>query len=223
MDRYIALTEFARDKFIAGGLPAERITVKPNFLEKYPAPGTGDGGYALFVGRLSREKGIETLLRAWAELRETVPLRIVGDGPLSDLVADAAHTLSGVTWLGKLGPEQVREQMRGAAILVVPSEWYEGGPLTMIEAWGVGLPVVGSNMGAMSTAIKPHQNGLLFRPGDAGDLTAKVRWLWDQSADRQRMRDGALQTFHDIYSPERNYEYLIGIYDGALQQYKTHG
>lgn len=217
VDAYIALTGFARDKFIAGGLPPERIAVKPNFLEERPAPGTGDGGYALFVGRLSPEKGIETLLQAWAELGATIPLRIVGDGPLASRVAEAEQALPGVSWLGKLDPAEVREQMRGAAVLAVPSVWYEGGPLTMIEGWGVGLPVVASDLGAMSSMIQPGENGLLFRPGDAGDLAAQVRWLWEHPEDRQRMRDGALQTFHDTYSPERNYEQLIRIYGEALQ------
>src|SRR5690606_26922171 len=82
VDRYIALTQFAKDKFVEGGLAAEKIAVKPNFLESDPGPGAGDGGYAIFVGRLSEEKGLDTLLDAWELLGETMPLQIVGDGPL---------------------------------------------------------------------------------------------------------------------------------------------
>ncbi|MFK7603682.1 glycosyltransferase family 4 protein [Deinococcus sp. SM5_A1] len=221
VDAYIALTEFARDKFIAGGLPPERIAVKPNFLEEHPSPGTGDGGYALFVGRLSPEKGIETLLQAWAELGATIPLRIVGDGPLASRVAEAEQTLPGVSWLGKLDPAEVREQMRGAVLLAVPSVWYEGGPLTMIEGWGVGLPMVASDLGAMSSMIRPGENGLLFQAGNAGGLAAQVRWLWEHPEDRQRMRDGALRIFQDTYSPQRNYEQLIKIYGDALERADT--
>ncbi|MFK7603681.1 glycosyltransferase family 4 protein [Deinococcus sp. SM5_A1] len=220
VDAYIALTEFARDKFIAGGLPPERIAVKPNFLEEHPSPGTGDGGYALFVGRLSPEKGIETLLQAWAELGATIPLRIVGDGPLASQVAESARSLPGVGWLGRLDRAGVMKQMCGAALLVVPSICYEGGPLTMFEAWSVGLPVVGSDLGSMSTAIRSGENGLLFQAGNAGGLAAQVRWLWEHPEDRQRMRDGALRIFQDTYSPQRNYEQLIDIYRAVLKSKK---
>ncbi|CAM4090495.1 hypothetical protein DEMA109039_06970 [Deinococcus marmoris] len=123
-----------------------------------------------------------------------------------------------MSWLGKLDTAGVREQMRGAALLAVPSVWYEGGPMTMIEGWGVGLPVVGSDLGAMSSMIQPGENGLLFRPGDAGELAAQVRWLWAHPEERQRMRGGALQTFQDTYSPQRNYDQLIRIYGDALER-----
>ncbi len=219
VDRYIALTEFAREKFIAGRLPAERVAIKPNFLERGPGPGAGDGGYALFVGRLSPEKGIETLLRAWAELGKTIPLRILGDGPLSPQVAEAAQTLPGVSWLGQRDRAGVLEQMQGAAFLVLPSEWYEGFPMTLVEAWGVGLPVLGSRLGALGALIEPGRTGLLFQPGDAGDLLAQASWLWDHQQERQQMRKQIYQTFQSTYTPERNHEQLIAIYEAALRTF----
>ncbi|WP_051668573.1 glycosyltransferase family 4 protein [Deinococcus frigens] len=219
VDAYIALTEFARDKFIAGGLPAERIAVKPNFLEGSPGPGAGDGGYALFVGRLSPEKGLDTLLRAWAELGGTIPLKILGDGPLAPQVAEAAEKLPGVTWLGQRDRAGVLELMQGAAFLALPSEWYEGFPMTLVEAWGVGLPVLGSDLGALSALIEPGRTGLLFRPGDAGDLAAQARWLWDHPQEREQMRKQVYQTFQASYTPERNYEQLIAIYAAARERF----
>lgn len=220
VDAYIALTEFARDKYIAGGLPAERIVVKPNFIEDPPAPGPedGGGGYALFVGRLSQEKGIETLLRAWEQLGSTIPLRIVGDGPLAERVAEAARSLPGVSWLGRLDAASVEQQMRGAAFLVMPSVWYEGGPMTMVEAWSLGLPVLGSNLGAMSAMIEPGTNGLLFPPGDAAGLSAQVRWLLQHPEEGQRLREGSRTTFQTMYSAERNHEQLVGIYAAAQRR-----
>lgn len=218
VDAYIALTEFARDKFIAGGLPAGQIAVKPNFLEASPGPGTGDGGYALFVGRLTPEKGVTTLLRAWADLGGTVPLKILGDGPLAPQVEAAARQLPGVSWLGQRDRAEVLKLMQDAAFLVLPSEWYEGFPMTLVEALGVGLPVVGSRLGALGALIEPGRTGLLFRPGDAADLAAQALWLWTHPQERRQMRLEAHRTFEASYTPERNYEQLMGIYAAAREQ-----
>lgn len=217
VDAYIALTEFARDKFIAGGLPAGRIAVKPNFLEASPGPGAGDGRYALFVGRLSPEKGVETLLRAWTDLGGTVPLKILGDGPLAPQVEQAARQLPGVSWLGQRDRAEVMKLMQEAAFLVLPSECYEGFPMTLVEAWGVGLPVIGSRLGALGALIEPGQNGLLFQPGDAADLATQALWLWDHSQERGQMRLHAHQTFEASYTPERNHEQLMAIYAAARE------
>ncbi|MDV6375677.1 glycosyltransferase family 4 protein [Deinococcus arenicola] len=219
VDAYIALTEFARDKFIAGGLPAGRIAVKPNFLAGGPGPGTGEGGYALYVGRLSPEKGVDTLLRAWAHLGDTLPLKIVGDGPLAPQVTQAAATLPGVTWLGQQDRAGVLELMQNAAFLVLPSEWYEGFPMTLIEAWGVGLPVLGSHLGALGALIEPGQTGMLFRAGNADDLAAQVRWLRGHPEERKQMGTGAFQLSQTLYSPERNHEQLMEIYAAALKRF----
>src|SRR5947209_19867440 len=113
---YVALTEFARDKYLAGGLPAEKIMVKPNFIHPAPAPGSGGGGYALYVGRLSPEKGIATMLEAWKAAANPIPLKIVGEGPLKDLVAMSAS--SSIEYLGSKSPPEVMELMRAAEFLV---------------------------------------------------------------------------------------------------------
>ena len=89
---YISLSDFARSKFIEGGLPAEKVVIKPNFIHPDPGLGRGDGGYALFLGRLTPEKGISTLLEAWSRLGKTFPLEIAGDGPLAPQVEKAAES-----------------------------------------------------------------------------------------------------------------------------------
>ena len=123
---YVALTSFAREKFIAGGLPADKVLVKPNFVSSDAGPGNARGGYALFVGRLAPEKGIRTLLKAWAGIGKHLALQLLGDGPLRAELA--AADIQGIEYLGWRAAPEVRELMRGAKFLVFPSECYEGFP-----------------------------------------------------------------------------------------------
>ena len=172
VDLYIAVSEFARRKFVAGGVPASRIVVKPNFVWPDPGVGAGSGGYALFVGRLSAEKGISVLAEAWRELGE-IPLVVAGDGPLA-----GTEWPEGVSWVGRQTREKVLELMRDARVLIVPSECYENGPLTVLEAFACGLPVIASDLGSMAEAVDHERTGWLFQPGDAADLARKVRWAF---------------------------------------------
>jgi glycosyltransferase involved in cell wall biosynthesis len=216
VNRFVALTEFGRRKFIAGGIPAEKIVVKPNFLATDPGIGAGDGGYALFVGRLSPEKGIETLLTAWERVGSHLPLKIVGDGPLRGTVQAAAERLPQVAWLGRRNSAEVLELMRHAAMLVFPSRWYEGFPRVIVEAYAVGLPVVASNLGSMSELIVHGQTGLHARPGDPADLAAQVIRIATNAQERDAMRQGARAAFESAYTAERNYAQLMAIYHACL-------
>jgi glycosyltransferase involved in cell wall biosynthesis len=216
VNRFVALTEFGRRKFIAGGIPAEKIVVKPNFVATDPGIGAGDGGYALFVGRLSPEKGIETLLTAWERVGSHLPLKIVGDGPLRGTVQAAAERLPQVAWLGRRNFAEVLELMRHAAMLVFPSRWYEGFPRVIVEAYAVGLPVVASNLGSMSELIVHGQTGLHARPGDPADLAAQVIRIATNAQERDAMRQGARAAFESAYTAERNYAQLMAIYHACL-------
>ncbi len=217
VDMYIALTEFARQKFIEGGLPADKIAVKPNFVHPDPGPGEGRGGCALFVGRLSPEKGLDTLLAAWERLQGRVPLKIVGDGPLASEVAAAAERLDGVEWLGRKPREEVLDLMKQASFLIFPSRWYEGFPMTIAEAFATGLPVVASNLGAMASLIDHERTGLHFRPGDAEDLAAKVEWMLSHLEVLARMRKEVRAEYQAKYTAERNYQLLMEIYARAIE------
>ena len=210
--RFIALTEFARRKFIEGGLPAEKIMVKPNFVDPDPGMGRGAGGYALFVGRLSEEKGIRTLLAAWSLLRNGERLKIVGDGPLAQLVKDAAATVRGVEWLGSRGRDDVQQLMGDATVLVFPSIWYEGFPLVLAEAFAVGLPIIASRMGAMEETIAHGDTGALFTPGNAGELAASVEWAFAHPERMEPMRRNTRDEFLRGYTSNANYALLINIY-----------
>jgi glycosyltransferase involved in cell wall biosynthesis len=212
VDLYIALTEFARQKFIAGGLPADKIVVKPNFVSPEPAVGNGSGAYALYVGRLSVEKGIDTLLKAWEHLSPQIPLKIVGDGPLADQVVEAAKRHSHVEWLGRRPMSQVHDLMGEAKFLVFPSKWYETFGRVAVEAFAKGTPVIAANIGAIAELVDSGRTGLHFRPGDADDLAAKVEWMLANPVKLAHMRQEARAEFEAKYTANKNYQKLMEIY-----------
>lgn len=212
VDVYIALTEFARQKFIQGGLPAEKIIVKPNFVNPDPGVGTGQGDYALYVGRLSVEKGLDTLLEAWEQLDHPMPLKIVGDGPLADRVIEAAKRMPQVEWLGRRPMPEVHALMGEAMFLIFPSKWYETFGRVAVEAFAKGTPVIAANIGAIAELVDSGRIGLLFQPGDSEDLAAKVEWALANPAKLAQMRLAARAEFEAKYTAEKNYKQLIEIY-----------
>jgi glycosyltransferase involved in cell wall biosynthesis len=211
---YVALTEFSRQQFIRGGLPAARIAVKPNFVFPDPGPGPGGGG-AVFVGRLSPEKGVDTLLRAWSEPGARMPLEIVGDGPLAEQVRAAAARSEGIRWLGRRPVDEVLTLIGRAACLVLPSTCYENFPKTVVEAFAKGTPVIASRLGAMAELIDDGRTGLLFQPGNPADLAAKVDQLAAAPARQGPLRQAARQEFAEKYTAEVNYRRLMTIYEYA--------
>ena len=211
VDRYIALTKFAREKFIQGGIPAEKIVVKPNFVAD-PGMGSGQGGYALFVGRLSVEKGIDLLLRSWRSIGKTMPLKIVGDGPMSPQVLEAVQNIPGVEWLGRRSLPEVYHLMGEAAFLVFPSVWYEGLPRTIIESFATGTPVIAADLGAMSGLITSGETGLHFIAGCEESLSSQVEWAATHPQDFAQMRQQARTEYKEKYTAEANYEQLMQIY-----------
>jgi glycosyltransferase involved in cell wall biosynthesis len=215
---YIALTEFARRKFIQGGLSSDKMVVKPNFVSPDPGLRSGNGHYALFVGRLSPEKGVLTLLQAWQGLRG-IPLRIVGDGPLMDQMQAVVQTekLQWVKVLGRRPPNDIIELMKGTRFLVFPSQWYETFGRVAIEAFACGVPVVASRLGAMAEIVEEGRTGLLFRPGDSGDLAEKVRWAVDHPDVMCRMGEAARREYEEKYTPEKNYKMLLNVYEQAIR------
>jgi len=213
---YIALTALARRLFIESGLAAEKLVVKPNFVDPDPGSGTGNGGYALFVGRLSVEKGIRTLLQAWRSVGERLPLLVVGDGPLGPDVAAAARDNRGVTWLGARAPKDVVPLPREATCLVFPSECYETFGRVIVEAFAAGTPVVAAGHGAAAELVADGITGVHFRPGDASDLAAKVMHLTSQPVLREVMRAAARSDFEKRFTADVNYRSLLAIYERAL-------
>lgn len=222
VDVYIALTEFARRKFIEGGLPAEKIVVKPNFVYPDPREGEHADRYFLFVGRLSSEKGVMTLLNTWKFLKD-IPLKIVGDGPLKEKVQTLIEQkkLKHIEILGPQPREKVFELMKEAKALIFPSEWYEGFPMTLAEAFATGLPVIASRLGAMAELVDEGRAGLLFEPGNPEDLAAKVEWAWSHPEAMAEMGREARREYEAKYTAERNYEMLMEIYRKAIERCRT--
>jgi glycosyltransferase involved in cell wall biosynthesis len=216
VDVFIALTQFSRDKFIQGRLPAGKIAVKPNFVYPDPGLGAGTGKYGLFVGRLSAEKGLDTLLKAWAILRENVPLKIVGDGPLAAMVEEAAANDSRIEWLGRKPAEEVHALIGEARFLLCPSSCYENFPMVIVEAFAKGTPVIASDLGAMAEVVGHGRTGLRFGPGGASDLASTVQDLSADLPALSRMRQAARKEYDDKYTVESNYRLLAAIYERVL-------
>ncbi|HUH13341.1 MAG TPA: glycosyltransferase, partial [Longimicrobiales bacterium] len=206
---FIALSAFSRGKFIEGGLPAGRIHVRGNFLPGDPGVGTHAGDFLLYVGRLSREKGGETLLEGWRRVVEgggAGRLVMVGDGPLAERVSAAAAELPGLEWLGAVPPERVRQLMGDARALVLPSITYENSPRVVAEAYARGLPVLGSRHGSVAELVREGETGALFTPGDAADLAVALRWALSPEAELAPLGRGARAAYEAEYTAERGYE-----------------
>ncbi len=216
---YIALTEFGKLKFIEGGLPQNKIFVKPNFLPADPGVGSHDEQFALFAGRISEEKGIRTLLDAWKITQNDVPLKVIGNGPLSVFVKKNISNLHGVEYFEKLPRLELLKLMQKAFILVVPSELYEGFGLVVIEAFACGLPVIASNHGALSELIIDGVNGMLFSPSDSESLAEKVKWAKNHPDEIAQMGSNARKTYEEKYTAQKNYDQLLQIYKHVIFDY----
>lgn len=216
IDVFVALTHFARGKFIQGGLPQSRIRVKPNFVPPDPAPSGVTGEHFLYAGRLSEEKGIGTLLDAWSRAAITAELRIVGTGPLEGLVRDAAARTATIRYLGQLSREDLAAQLRRALALVFPSKWYEGMPMTILEAFACGRPVLATRLGGMEEMVTEGATGTLFRPADPADLSARLEWAAGHPAALATMGANARREYESRYTPDVNYPLLINIYREAM-------
>ncbi len=206
VDRFIALTEWARRMFIAGGLPAERIVVKPNCVQgplsfqEQPRHG------ALFVGRVDAQKGIEVLLDAWKDL--DYPLKIIGDGPLSALVSGNDR----VTYLGRQPRDVVQREMRAAQFLVLPSLGCEMHPVTILEAFANRLPVIYSDLPSLGGLVESGMTGLRFSAGDAATLASQVRWAIAHPVMVGHLGRRARTVYEQHFAPEVNLARLLAIY-----------
>jgi glycosyltransferase involved in cell wall biosynthesis len=215
---YLALTEFARHKFVQGGLPQDKIRVKPNFLNRDPGLGAGASGFALFVGRITEDKGVQVMIDAWRQLNPRVPLKIVGDGPARAAITKQAQDMACVEVMGARSTDDVLSLMRAATVLIVPSLWYEGFPMTIVEAYACGLPVIASDIGGLSSVVQHNRTGQLFTPGNPAELAACVQQSFYATAHTSAMRQNARAAFETLYGPETGYRALMGIYEAALSR-----
>jgi glycosyltransferase involved in cell wall biosynthesis len=215
VDKFLVPSAFSREICVRAGLPATKVVVKPNFVSPVPPVQSEPGTYGLYVGRLSPEKRIRVLIQCWRSLPEEMPLRIVGDGPMRQRLVEAAKG-TGIRFLGQYPREEVMRAMLGARFLVFPSQWYEVFPITILEAFACGLPVIASRLGVMPEMVRDGDTGLLFAPGDVEDLNAKVRWAWSHDAEMREMGRRARLEFQARYTPEENLKQLLEIYTSVL-------
>jgi glycosyltransferase involved in cell wall biosynthesis len=222
IDMYIAVSEFLRGTLIRGMLDPDRIVTKSNFVMDDPGYGHDPDGPFLFLGRLAEQKGVMTLLDAWKRVPAEIHLRIVGDGPLAAKVRTEAAPHPNIEVIGPVPHDEVSQQFRAARALIFPSRSHEGGmPLAIMEAFAAGLPVIGSDIGAVSEIIDDHTNGLFFGPGDPDALAARVRWLFEHGEERAALAQGARATYLARFTPEPNYERLIEIYRAATDRRRS--
>jgi len=217
---YIALSKFSRALFVESGLPAEKINVKPNFVSLETGVRQGVGEFALYVGRLSVEKGAEIMLHAWKRGDFRLPLRVIGDGPLRPEL-EAQREKLGLTQISfegwKTRPE-IFQLLKQARFLVFPSQCFENFPLVIAEAYACGVPVIASRLGAAAEIVLDGATGLLFEPSNCADLAAKIGWAMNHTCDMKKMGDLAHAEYVEKYTPQRNLELLMKIYEGVLER-----
>jgi len=212
VDAYVALTEFGRQMFVRGGLPEDRVFVRPNAVIAPESNAYAGPHSAIYVGRLSSEKGILTLIDAWEQL-PGVPLKVVGGGPLlNEVRARVAGRLPQVQVLGELPHSVVLGMIREAGMLVFPSLCYESLGYALLEAMSAGIPVIASDIGSPAEVVSDGVSGLLFKPGDADSLAQAVRRLTGSDELGWRLSRGAQSAFVERYSVERSYERLMDVY-----------
>lgn len=209
---YIALSDFQRDLMIEGGLPPERIRVIPNFLEPDPGVGNATRSGILFVGRLAEEKGVEVLLRAAA--RQPGAVRVAGAGPLQALVEKSAAA-GHIEYLGLLDASSVLDELRRSVALVLPSIWFEAFPLTVVEAYATGTPVIASRIGSLAEAVEDGATGLLAHPHDADALAERVRWALGHPQELQQMGGEARERYETRFRGPAHLTALLDTYASA--------
>ena len=214
IDQFLVVSEFMKNKLQHSSLqlPEHKITVVANCAADISANLENRSEYFLFAGRLSSEKGIDILLDSFAKL-SAIKLVIAGAGPLQDLVQERIKNLPNITYVGLQTKAQVTSLMKECKALVFPSRWYEGMPITIIEALAAGTPVIASMLGAMPEMIQDGHNGFLFEAGNSVALSDRIRSFDALNEQAARLYYNARQTYLDKYHPGIHYATLVSIYE----------
>jgi glycosyltransferase involved in cell wall biosynthesis len=216
VDLFIAVSEFEREVLVGGGLPAEKVVVKPNFVSlNTRETNTDKREVALYVGRLSPEKGLRTMLTAWSSDRIPLRLKIIGNGPMSDEVRRCATNNSRIEYLGPQPPQVVYREMAEAKFLVFPSEWYETFGRTVVEAFSQGTPVLAADLGGMRQLVKDGVTGYRFSPGNVESLIAGTL-RFPTGIEYKQMSTNCRAFYLREFTGEINYVALMDIYRRAI-------
>ena len=222
VDGYIALSEFQKEKIAASGISKDKIYLKPNFIESIPQKEdkVEFGSYYLFVGRLIDEKGIELLLESYRRAKSNYKLIIMGPGYLKERVLQAVSENEQIEYVGIQSKENVLTWMRGAIALIFPSIWYECSPMSILESFSCSLPVICSNLGALSDIVVHKKTGYVFSPENIQELTNAILWIEDDKQYWVALKHSISQYISPIYFKSENYKRIIEIYSAVIEEYK---
>jgi glycosyltransferase involved in cell wall biosynthesis len=223
IDRYITLNEKCRSIFLSSDLKLKntQIVMKPNFIWHHTSTSSpARENHFLYIGRLSPEKGIDVLLKAFAAT--SLPLTIIGDGPLRDKVIEQQQQNPNIKWLGFQNKEVINTELQLCNALIVPSVCLEGMPLTIVEGFAASTPVITSKLGAMETIVTHNYNGLLFTPNNADSLAKQLhKWQSFSAIKKNEFAAHALHTYESKYTPQKNLVALLAIYHEAMGKKAT--
>ena len=218
VDAFITLSDFQRQRLVDAGLPASRVHVKPNFYPGNPVvvPWAQRKPYVVFAGRLTAEKGVATLMRAWHLWGQDAPeLRVLGDGELRGELAQTATGLP-VRFMGQVSANVAQEQISEASLLVLPSEWFEGFPMVVREAFAFGTPVAVSDLGPLPSIVQHGESGVVFEAANPTALLQELRRVWSTPGLLAALGNGARSAFEAHYTEESNYQMMMMIYQKAI-------
>jgi glycosyltransferase involved in cell wall biosynthesis len=220
VDMFVAPSDFLRNMFVSRGFNEDKIITIPNFISFPTQDFSGiSEDYIVYSGRLSPDKGIETLLKAMTKCRD-IRLLVAGDGPLrADLeqfVKD--QKLNNVVFLGYVDSSRLKEIVSKAMFTVIPSRWYENCPYSILESFAFGKPVVGARIGGIPELIKDGESGYLFEPENVDELVAKIKTLTSNTDARAQMGKNALSKVDTVYNPDAYYEKIINVYQKVKPQ-----
>ena len=213
IDKFIALTEFTKKKFIDAKVPIDKLLIKPNFLsnKEINFQSITNKQNAIFASRVSKEKGILTLLKSWKDIE--IKINIYGDGPLLNKIKKNSKNIQ---FHGNCSRDLISDEMHKSKFLIFPSEWFECMPMTILESFRAGTLVLASNIGSIPNIIKDGYNGILFNPNDPSDIKEKVNWVLNNPQKCDEISINAMNDFNNKYSEEVNYKMLMKIYNGMI-------
>lgn len=219
VDKYIAVSRFYRDKMIEFGFPSKQVVHIPNFIDlSLYQPSGEDDGYGLYFGRLSEEKGCITLLQALA-ITPDIPFLFIGSGPQEEMLQEKARELDlvNVKFLGFKSGEELKSLVANASFVVIPSEWYENCPMSVLESFALEKPVIGAHIGGIPELIEDGEDGLTFESGNVDSLAQKIDELWKDPSRRAKMGKTGRLKIQRNYNPESHYEQLMDVYQSVLK------
>jgi glycosyltransferase involved in cell wall biosynthesis len=214
IDAFVCTTEFNKQKLMEAGIEEKRLFIKPNYLDiTNIEPSVGTGNHIIFLGRLSQEKGLWTLIKAFEKIKD-LQLKIVGTGPLEHPLRKyiKENSINNISIEGFKEGDEKNNLIKNALFMVFPSEWYEHFPIVLLEAFAFGKPVIASDIGNMPLIVENEKSGLHFRAGDIDDLIEKIRILSQNNSEITRMGEFARKKIETYYTPEINYKILKSIF-----------